>query len=426
MKIQFLNPSIYWYSGFQYKMLPPLSLPILSSVFRQAGHEAEVADLEALGIRPEALTVAWRNQRDRWPDAVGITGLTITQRGMQATIKALRDAGYDRPIIAGGVQLSLNPQDGLDWGADLVVTGECEGNVVELVASGARGIHQGRPMPIEDLPLPDWDHHNPRVTTYEANLEFLRPSPSIAMWTRGCPFSCIYCGNTIFGGQKTRYRPPANIIAEMTDLAQRGAKHCFVYDDEMVGTAVPDGWMGAIADGIEHLGIRWITQGRCSRKHVTRQLLEDMKRAGCFYVLWGVESFSQKVLNHMRKGITPEDVDYVLRLSKEVGIKAGVFTMIGNYGETEEDIAITADALQRLHREGLYHYRQTTICTAMPGTRLAEMAQAEGWYEVAPDEGTQMLQVKRGPLWVSGPRLTYWLHEIERRAPRGDYPGVAQ
>ena len=132
LKLQFLNPSIYWYSGFQYKMLPPLSLPILSSVFRQAGHEAEVADLEALGVAPDRLARRWAEQRDRWPDVVGITGLTITQRGMQAAIKALREASFDRPIIAGGVHLTMNPQDGLDWGADLVVTGECEGNIVEL------------------------------------------------------------------------------------------------------------------------------------------------------------------------------------------------------------------------------------------------------------------------------------------------------
>jgi hypothetical protein len=49
MKIQFFNPPVHHYAGIQYRMNPPLGLPILSAVLRRAGHVCEVADLEALG-----------------------------------------------------------------------------------------------------------------------------------------------------------------------------------------------------------------------------------------------------------------------------------------------------------------------------------------------------------------------------------------
>src|SRR5512146_1186915 len=81
MKVQLFNPPVGYYQGHGYRMNPPLGLPILSAVLRQAGHECEVVDLEALGYTPRRLQEAWERQRDRWPDVVGFTALTASARG---------------------------------------------------------------------------------------------------------------------------------------------------------------------------------------------------------------------------------------------------------------------------------------------------------------------------------------------------------
>jgi anaerobic magnesium-protoporphyrin IX monomethyl ester cyclase len=418
MRIQFINPSVWWYTNFQYRMLPTLSLPILVAVFRRAGHDADSIDLEALRRTPDQYC---HSVAGSWPDVIGITGLSLAQQGLRAAIEALRKAGFPGRIVTGGVHLTLFPQDGLDWGADLVVTGECEGNIVELIESGATGIHAGVPAMIQDIPLPDWDHHDPALLSYPANLAMLRPGPSISMWSRCCPGRCTFCSNPVFSGKATRYRPAQNVVAEMTDLHNRGARKCFVYDDELAGTKQPGGWMRDIADGIQDLGIGWITQGRCSRKHITPELLGDMKRSGCFYILWGVESFSPTVLRAMRKGTTPEDIWHTLRLSREAGINNGVLTMIGNYQETDGDIAVTAQALEQAYAEGLIQYRQTSVCVLMPGTELTRSAQREGWYREPPNGGLRMLAVHQGTPWVGGERLNWWLGELDRRCPQGDF-----
>jgi radical SAM superfamily enzyme YgiQ (UPF0313 family) len=169
----------------------------------------------------------------------------------------------------------------------------------------------------------------------------------------------------------------------MRDLYKRGSRNVYVYDDEMVGVKVPAGWMSEIADRIQDLaqaGLMWVTQGRCSRHHITLDLLRDMKRAGCKTVFWGLESFSPKVLRAIKKVLTPEDVWHTLRLSREAGIENGIFTMIGNYQETAEDLELSITELEKAYKEGLIQYRQTTVCTVMPGTQLEEIQKREGWY----------------------------------------------
>jgi len=419
MRVQFFNPPVHHYAGIQYRMLPLLSLPTLVAWLNLRGHDAEAVDLEALGVTPESFREKFAAQRDRWPDVVGITGLSISKRGMREIIGALREAGFTGRIVAGGVYMTLYPQLGLDWGADLVVTGECEGNLIDLLESGATGIHKGEPAPIEEIPVPDWQRFAPALTSYVGNVQrLLQPMPGISMWTRGCPWKCIFCANTIFGGRPTRYRPAHTVEADMLNLKALGVRNVYVYDDEMVGTKLPDGWMASIADRIAPLGLRWITQGRCSKKYITPELMADVKRAGCHTIFWGVESFSQRILNAVKKGITVADIMHTLKVAREAGIENAVFTMIGNYEEGDEDLEITAKGLKAAYDEGLIQMRQTTICTPMDGTKLAEYAKAEGWYQEAPEFGQQMLQHSPTP-WLSAERADYWMRRFWDVCPVG-------
>jgi radical SAM superfamily enzyme YgiQ (UPF0313 family) len=393
MKITLYNPPVFYYTQYNFRVLPMLSLSILAAVLCEAGHDVEVVDLEALQIEPDKMTL---------PDTdfVGFTCLTIAIKGVQDSITQLRSMGYSGRIAVGGIHPTTKPTEALSWGADLVVTGECEGNITELVESGATGIQSGKPLPIEDIPMPAWDKHNPVISEYQGNYSFLRPFPSISLWTRGCPYRCIFCSNLIYNGQPTRYRPPVNITAEMADLKQRGIQNVYVYDDELVGTKLPEGWMKEIADRIEPLGLKWITQGRCSQKYITAELMADMKSSGCKAIFWGIESMSQPVLDAIRKHITIDDILHSLRIAKQAGIANGVFMMIGNYQETEEDLRITADALKKAYKESLIDFLQVFICSIMPGTEMERLSKEQGWYQPAEHGNLHMKKVRHDTPWL--------------------------
>jgi radical SAM superfamily enzyme YgiQ (UPF0313 family) len=241
----------------------------------------------------------------------------------------------------------------------------------------------------------------------------------ITMWSRGCPWHCIFCGNTIFRHRPTHYRPPANVESELRNLRQLGLNALFVYDDELVGGPMPHGWMTEVADRIAPLGFAWKAQGRCSRKHITRELLEDMKRAGCKVVMWGVESFSPDVLRAIGKGTFPSDIWHTLRLAKECGLQNWLFTMIGNYQERESDLALTSECLRTAYLEGLVDYRQTTVVTALPGTELWDIQKREGWWTAPPESGPAMHQVYQSTPWLSAERIAYWMRRFDEVCPVG-------
>ena len=153
------------------------------------------------------------------------------------------------------------------------------------------------------------------IGAYVGMYKFIRPNPGVSMWSRGCPYSCIFCSDIIYQRQPTRYRRPADIADEMLSLRVKGIQHVYVYDDEMIGSKQPDGWMRDIADRIAPLGMNWVCQGRCSQRYITPALVADMKRAGCTTILWGVESMSEHALQMMRKQTKPADIWHSLRLA---------------------------------------------------------------------------------------------------------------
>ena len=241
MKIQLLNPPVHHYTGRQYRMMPPINLPTIAALLTRAGHYAEVIDLEALAVTPEQVEMKYKTQRDAWPDVIGITAMTMTSRGAKDIVQALRAAGFEGRIIAGGIYPTENADTVLSWGVDAVVLGECEGNVVSIFEGDAKGVVIGERMPIDDIPAPDWHHHNPPIGEYYGNTNLINPKPGISMWSRGCPFECVFCSDNLFNHQPIRYRPPAIIEQEMRELVKRGCQHAYVYDDELVGTKATKG-----------------------------------------------------------------------------------------------------------------------------------------------------------------------------------------
>ena len=232
MNVQFLNPPVHHYAGVQYRMNPALGMPILAAVLEREGHQAQVWDAEALGVTPQQIATAFGAQRGRWPDAVGLTVTTHNARGARETVAALRQAGFDRYIMLGGPHITMLAHGNLDtqsaWGADAWVIGECEGNIVEIVETQPVGLVQGQAAPIEDIPAPLWGKHMPAITAYGGNMPDVGRPESIAMWSRGCPGQCTFCGNPVFGRQAIRMRPPENVYEDMRQLKELGARAVFV------------------------------------------------------------------------------------------------------------------------------------------------------------------------------------------------------
>lgn len=99
-----------------------------------------------------------------------------------------------------------------------------------------------------------------------------------------------------------------------------------------------------------------------------------MKKAGCVYVAFGVESANQDVLNKMRKGITVEQARNAIMLADKVGIKKGAFFIIGMPGGNIETFKQSLDFALSLPLDELRFYNPIPY----PGTELFSWIKENG------------------------------------------------
>jgi hypothetical protein len=107
-----------------------------------------------------------------------------------------------------------------------------------------------------------------------------------------------------------------------------------------------------------------ITWGGYARvnKWMTPELLRKLKKAGCVYLSYGIESGSQKVLNSMNKGISLKDAALNLRDTTAAGIEAHVNWIVGFPTESWLDFAKSLSFIYRNRKNISYLNPGQTPC----------------------------------------------------------------
>jgi radical SAM superfamily enzyme YgiQ (UPF0313 family) len=112
-------------------------------------------------------------------------------------------------------------------------------------------------------------------------------------------------------------------------------------------------------------GIKWTCQARVNTL-MDKEMLKAMKESGCCQVDIGVESGSQRILNTLKKGITPEMTREAFRRLRAARIKTFVSLIVGVPGETKEDIEDTIRLLDDIKPD----FADVFILTPYPGTDM--------------------------------------------------------
>ncbi len=133
---------------------------------------------------------------------------------------------------------------------------------------------------------------------------------------------------------------------------------------------------------------------------IDREILEGMKKSGCFRIWYGAESGSQKVLDSMTKGTTVEQVRTAARMTKEAGIQAGFFILLGYPDENTADIRSTINLLKETKPDVF----GTSVAFPMKGTAFYE--RVENF--VIKDENWSARNQNKLLFKAKYPRLYYW------------------
>jgi anaerobic magnesium-protoporphyrin IX monomethyl ester cyclase len=355
---------------------PPLGVTYVAAAFEAAGAEVRIFDYIVSRYTPEKLRI----QIDAFrPDVLGATSVTLNFPG---AAQIVCEAKRHRPSLItmmGGPHVSFSAERTLrDYpGIDLVVAGEGEGTIAELMAKGFDPetwtripglvfrnnegfVNTGARHFIENLDgLPMPARHLLPLSRYQA----LGYSISI-ITSRGCPYSCIFCLGRRMVGNKVRLRKASLVVDEIVQILSYGIDRINVADDLFVSSR---GKVKEVCDEILRRGLRFGWSAFARVNTVDLETLKLMRKAGCDSVSFGVETGNPEMLKLIRKGITLDQVRHAVSLCKEAGIIAHTSFIVGLPGETEETLRETGEFAASLGSLYGYHF-----LAPFPGTTVRE------------------------------------------------------
>jgi radical SAM superfamily enzyme YgiQ (UPF0313 family) len=252
---------------------------------------------------------------------------------------------------------------------------------------------------LDDLPIPM--HH---LLPYDKYRMPLMKGPfTFIVSSRGCTAGCIYCIKHVNYQFTVRLRSPEKILEELWVLKKLGINYVNMYAD--LFTVSREQVMGLCKLMIESkIDMHWTCNSRVD--YVDEEMLQMMGKAGCFFMTWGIESGSEQVLKHARKGAYPDKVERALRWSKAAGIKNWGYFIIGLPTETEETIRQTIDFAKKLPLDiALFH-----VAAPYPGTPFFFEVVREGWFR--PGTRWEQVDMDKGTVLdypgLPAERLLYW------------------
>jgi len=371
-------------------IIPPLGIGYIAAVLEQHDLNVSIIDCVPLQVGFDELKAMLSAAK---PDILGFTATILSINNAIAAAEQLREFLPDTLFVIGGPHFSTLPKDVMEISCfDIGVIGEGEFTMLELAEQMREGnlkldsiqslvyrdgdeviVNERRPYirNLDELPFPA-RHLYPPLDRYRPIPASYKKLPFGHMITsRGCPYQCIFCDRTVFGN-RFRARSAQNVVDEMEELINvYGAREIKFFDD--IPTMREDR-MIEICDEMISRGIEvpWSCTTRVDR--VSKELLNKMKEAGCWQIVFGLESGSQEILDIMKKGTTLEQNRRAVAWAKEAGMNVRAFFVLGMPGETLETIDESVQFAIDLDLDVPTFY----VLALYPGNELYKIAQREG------------------------------------------------
>ena len=374
--------------------LAPLGLAYVAAALEKNGYPVEIYDNYLLE-RPIEEVKAEISKRQ--PKIVGITCSSLTYSRCIEMAKAVKEASASCKVLVGGPHASYMPETLLQHNEiDFVVIGEGEAAMIQLAASILNGDPKSASTMIpgvaskiggetiktpqrfiselDSIPFPS--RHLLPMKMYDRTLPYIDAKPVDTMSIlRGCPYQCAYCETRELWGTSCRAFSPQRVIDEIIDMVDNyGTKGIyFVGDNFTINKSRTQELCRLIKEN--KLDIKWTCETRADL--VNKEVLANMKSAGCQTIFIGVESGSERIQKKLNKNIDLQEVKRAFNLTRQIGIRTATSFMLGIPGETVEDMHSTFKFAKSLNSD----ICMFNIYIACPGSKLYEEVINEHLYD---------------------------------------------
>jgi len=358
------------------KPYPPLGILYICSHLRNKGLNVEVFD-STFASRQEL----WALLRQGPPSIIGVYANLMTRPNAVEILQVAKEAGWR--TIVGGPEPGAYIPEYLDAGADVVVIGEGEVTLEELVpALKSRSVEalqqidgiafrapegavvQTKPrQQIKDIDAQPWPaRESIDLERYVGVWREHHGMGSVSLITaRGCPYHCRWCSHEVFG-KTHRRRKPALVADELEWLINRYQPQMTWMADDVF--TIHHGWLFQYAAELRRRGLKLPFECISRADRLNPQVIETLAEMGCFRVWIGSESGSQRILDAMERGVTVEQVQSAVSLCRSAGIQTGMFLMWGYEGEELPDVLATIEHVKKTEPDIFF----TTVAYPIKGT----------------------------------------------------------
>ncbi|MBR1475490.1 MAG: radical SAM protein [Muribaculaceae bacterium] len=383
--VVYLAPNIY-------------ELTVVAMVEQSALHQVTYRDFVSDNIGPKGF-VSWLKTDNSEVYLMWTVNLSIDN-----DLEVIRHIRLHRPgakVVLMGPGPTHFTQRCLPDDDTVVVRGEPELTVARLLDAWHRGEqwnhiegisyrtngqvvdNSARPLmrDLDTLPLPARQHiahrsyYNPKLKCEPYTTAFT---------SRNCPYHCIYCvPSSLTFAREIEHRrhygckPPIamrsveSVDHEMRQIHHMGYRAVGFMDDNFIWN---EQRTLALCEVMRRYGLVWGCQARVDA--ITPTIAQALAGSGCRYVDLGVESFDDKILEYIKKGITSEQIYRAIDLLKQHGVPVKLNILIGcSPLETPQTVKHTLREAQRLDVDQVMF----NIVSPFPGTEYYRICKQNGW-----------------------------------------------
>lgn len=363
----------------------PLGIAYIASALKHAHIAYEICDMNSTGMTVGDFDNFWQKRKGEF-DVVAISSMINNYYRTKQIVHSVRSNSPETPVIVGGKIVNVDKTILFeDLKPDILVIGDGEETIINVLnrintnynslgeVRGISFLDSNKKIVTTEPALPVKGLHNYRIPYMDFDMKLYVSRQTdvshgfISMQyvsSRGCPFTCTYCNNsTERQNKKVVYHDLKNMESDFAYLKKFGLEHIFFCDDIFTTNKLR---MTQLCDLLKSMNIRYSISTRLDT--LNEEKIAKLNATGCYYIMLGIETASQKIAKLMHKQLNIEKFQRNIELLQKTNIIVSCNFIIGYLGENETTLFETKDFI--LRNNLIYN---TYFATAYPGTTLYHM-----------------------------------------------------